>query len=95
MTPEGRVKALVNKAFKSRLRGYKFMPVQNGMGAPALDFFCCIDGRFVAIETKAPGKRLTQRQNMTAADIIAAGGRVFVVRDGKDLDDMINALSGP
>ena len=79
-TPEGRVKEMVKRALKEEFdRRYLFMPVQNGMGAPALDLYNCIDGLFVAIETKAPGKTMTPRQLMTAKDIADAGGLVFEV----------------
>ena len=85
MTPEGKVKALVNKAFKNFPYTWKFMPVQMGMGIPALDYLFCINGRFVAIETKVPGKHLTPRQEQTAAAIRAAGGLVYVVYDDDSL----------
>lgn len=91
MTPEGRVKAKVKRTLTEH-GAYWFCPVQNGMGAPGLDFmqvqvpgcpaFC--------IETKAPGKKLTVRQERTVASIRAAGGTVFVI-DG-DLEEMLNWL---
>lgn len=82
MTPEGRVKAKVKKALK--VLGHEcwmFMPVQSGYGAPALDFLLSIRGRFVAIETKAPGKTLSPLQETTKAAIEKAGGIVLVVWD--------------
>lgn len=82
MTPEGRVKAKVKKALD--VLGpdcWRFMPVQSGYGVPALDFLLSIRGRFVAIETKSPGKRLTPLQEGTKAAIEAAGGIVLVVWD--------------
>ena len=84
-TPEGRVKAKVTKALKGRPHTWRFMPVQNGMGAPALDYIICIEGYLVAIETKVPGKQLTPRQKLTAREITAARGTVYVVRDDADL----------
>lgn len=81
MTPEGKVKAMVKRNLKTLAKVYSFMPVQNGMGAPGLDLFNCINGYFVAIETKAKGKTLTPRQEQTKADIEAAGGLVLVVDD--------------
>jgi hypothetical protein len=65
---------------------YRFMPVQNGMGAPGLDFYLCAGGWFIAIETKAPGKYLTPRQETTKAEIEAADGLVFVVDGPVSLD---------
>lgn len=92
MAPEGKVKALVKKGLAALPRRYHFMPVQNGMGAPGLDFFCCIAGYFVAIETKAPGKNPTPRQEQTIAEIEAADGLVFVIRTKEDVETMIARL---
>ena len=82
MTPEGKVKAKVNKMLaKYESEVYRFMPVQMGMGAPSLDYLICAGGRFVAVETKVPGKKLTPRQEQTAHAMECAGARVVVVRD--------------
>lgn len=86
MTPEGRVKAKVNamlKAFGTHC--WRFMPVQSGYGTPALDYLTCVQGRFIAIETKVKGKTLTPRQQATKRDIEAAGGVVLVVDDDESL----------
>lgn len=56
---------------------YRYMPVPSGYGAQTLDFLCCINGRFVGIETKSRGKKPTPRQEQCMAQIIAAGGRAF------------------
>lgn len=89
-TPEGKVKDKVKFTLRF-LRAYWHMPVQNGMGSPSLDFHVCIPtvitadmvgkrvGLYVGIETKAKGKPLTPRQTTTAAAIVAAGGKVFVI----------------
>lgn len=89
MTPEGRVKVKVRKLLdlmiRQKLSIYAFMPVQRGLGASALDYYCCISGWFVAIETKVPGKKLTLRQVITAKEIAAARGLVCVVRNDDDI----------
>lgn len=84
MTPEGRVKEKVKQLlaqFKPQL--YAHWPVQNGMGSPTLDCTGSINGRAFAIETKAPGKKLTPRQLQTAAEMRLAGYHVFEI-DGTD-----------
>ena len=82
MTPEGKVKAKVKRALaKMGHECWAFMPVQTGFGAPSLDFMLCVRGRFVAIETKAPGKKLTPLQETTKAAMEAAGAIVLVVWD--------------
>jgi hypothetical protein len=91
-TPEGRVKAKVTKALKSLPHIWRFMPVQNGMGSPALDYINCINGYFVAIETKVPGKQLTPRQKLTACAICEANGAVYVIRDQNDINFMVGDL---
>lgn len=90
MTPEGKVKGTVKTLLKM-LKAYWHMPVQNGMGQPALDFHVCLPilitsemvgkrmGLYVGIETKAPGKPLTPRQQVTARSIEDAGGKVFLI----------------
>lgn len=88
MTPEGRVKAIVKKYLRE-IGAYYYMPVQNGMGVVGVpDFIVCLGGRFIAIETKAPGKEATvtanQQRQMDA--IKKAGGDAYVVTS---LDDMI------
>jgi hypothetical protein len=84
MTPEGRVKEQVKNLLKE-FGVYYHMPVMNGMGAPTLDFICCCNGRYLAIETKAPGKSLTPRQAKTMGEITAAGGTAFMVDDERSL----------
>lgn len=91
MTEEGKVKEGVKKIMK-RYAPYVYyhMPVQNGMGLPTLDFVGCAGGHFFAIETKAPGKKPTPRQSLTAKQMCEAGGMTFVI-DGSISD--FDALS--
>lgn len=88
-TPEGKVKRSVNNALKPIAHLWKFMPVQTGYGIPALDYLLCVRGRFIAIETKAKGKKLTTRQLQTKAELEAAGAKVFVVDDKESLDEAL------
>jgi hypothetical protein len=78
MKPEARVKRSVKETLK-RHSAYYFMPVQMGYGAPTLDFLGCHKGRAFAIETKAPGKTLTPRQEQTIGEMLRAGMKVFVI----------------
>lgn len=80
MTPEGKVKEQVKKLLKEH-GAYWHCPVQNGMGAPSLDFVGCHLGKFFAVETKAANKQPTPRQKSTIADMRKAGGTVFVVNE--------------
>jgi VRR-NUC domain. len=92
MTPEGAVKAKTKRVLAEFEGVYYHMPVQNGMGAPTLDFVGCCHGKYFAIETKAPGKKPTERQWRTIINIRAAGGTVFVI-DGSDFGELKHWLS--
>jgi hypothetical protein len=80
MTPEGRLKAHV-RAYLDGCGAYYFMPVQMGFGAATVDFLCCIQGRFVAIETKIWPRRATPRQLRCLDAVRNAGGMAFVAYD--------------
>jgi hypothetical protein len=90
-TPESRIKSKVNKALEA-LHCYRFMPVQRGLGSHALDYYCCYDGLFIAIETKVSKKRLTPRQAALARTIAEHGGLVFVIREDSDIEDMVEHI---
>jgi hypothetical protein len=91
MTPEGRVKEAVKKLLKARGIWY-YMPIQNGMGVVGIpDFICCWNGKFLAIETKAPGKRsnLTPNQVRHLAAIADAAGVAIVIDDIEQLKEIL------
>lgn len=80
MTPEGKIKAKINKLLS--LYGtsvYKFMPVPGGFGPSSLDYILCVRGAFLAIEAKKPGGKTTARQDFIIKQIRDAGGTVFIV----------------
>jgi hypothetical protein len=89
-TPEGKVKDDV-KAWCKRNNVWYYMPMQNGMGRSGVpDFICCIpwmNGRMIAIETKAPGKRgnTTPNQDREITNINMAGGFAIVIDDVSQL----------
>lgn len=78
MTPEGKVKAKVKKIL-NLADAYYFMPVQTGYGTPTLDFLGFHRGEGYAIETKAPGKKPTKRQEAIIFEINRTGTSVFVI----------------
>ena len=87
MTPEGKVKAKVKELLKEH-GAYWHCPVQNGMGAPSLDFVCCHRGLYFAIETKAWNKQPTPRQEITINQIRLAGGLAFVVNESEGMNEL-------
>ena len=95
MTPEGRVKDAVKKVLKRRGIWY-YMPVQNGMGVVGIpDLICCWHGHFLAIETKAPGKRsqTTANQDRVLQEIRDHDGYALVVDDAQQLIDFLEESS--
>jgi hypothetical protein len=89
-TPEGKVKSQVKDVLK-KYAAYWHCPVQNGMGAPTLDFVGCHFGEFFAIETKAPGKKPTPRQELTMDEMKKAAAKVFVIDgDTSELEEWLS-----
>jgi hypothetical protein len=94
ITPEGKVKKDVRTWLKAR-GIWHYMPVQNGMGVVGIpDLICCWNGKFLAIETKAPGKRnnTTPNQDARIKEIQEAKGWALVVDDVKQLDEFEESL---
>ena len=88
-TPEGKVKTAIVKWLKARNIWY-FMPVSNGMGRHGIpDVICCWNGKFLAIECKAPGKRANTSalQEREIEAIRLARGWAVVVDDVSQLDE--------
>lgn len=91
MTPEGKVKAAVKKVLDAH-GVWHFSPVSNGMGRHGIpDIICCWDGKFLAIEVKAPGKRnnTSALQDREIAAINAARGTAIVVDDVSQIVDVL------
>lgn len=95
-TPEGKVKAAVKKVLQARGIWF-FMPMQNGFGVVGIpDFICCWKGQFLAIETKAPGKRkdTTANQDRKLQEIQEHGGWSLVVDDATQLIEFLKHNGG-
>lgn len=79
LTPEGKVKARVKEIFKAAGVWY-CMPVGGMYGRAGIpDFLACANGWFIAVETKAKGKKPTRLQSMEQRNIEKAGGIVLVI----------------
>lgn len=94
-TPEGKVKDACKKYLKS-IGAWYFMPVSNGMGQVGIpDIICCYKGLFIAIETKAPGKRAntTPNQERVIEAIQKADGWAVVVDNVDQLHELILAIN--
>jgi hypothetical protein len=62
---------------------YYRMPVPFGYGTSGIDYEGCILGLYFGIEAKSPDNSggLTPRQRDTCLDILAGGGKVFIISD--------------
>jgi len=78
-TPEGKVKAKVRKLLAGYQGMYTYWPVPTGFGKTTLDVLGCYRGQFFTIETKAEGKKPTQRQMEEINNIEFAMGKSFVI----------------
>jgi hypothetical protein len=72
-TPEAAEKVKV-KAYLTSLWCYQFWPVPSGYGRQGVDCYACVEGRFFAIEVKAPGQKPTPRQIRTLEEVDDAEG---------------------
>ena len=93
LTPEGRVKKSIQQWLEAR-QAYYYFPAQNGRGRVGIpDIIACLphlNGRLVAIEVKAPGKRrnTTPGQYRDIRWINRAGGIALVVDDVTQLEKL-------
>lgn len=79
MRKEADVKEAV-KEILNNLGAYWYMPVQTGYGVKGIpDFIVCLNGRFLAIETKFGKNSLSAWQDKQLLKIEAAKGLTFVV----------------
>jgi len=84
-TPEKKVKDKVRKLLKEH-GVYNFMPATHGFGRSGVpDIIACLNGRFIAIETKAGKGTTTALQDRELRLIEESGGKTFVINeDGLD-----------
>lgn len=101
VTPEGKIKKLVQKVLDefedytpTGAGLYRYWPVPSGFGASSLDCIVCYRGRFIGIETKAPGKKPTPRQGLTIIQMRSADAIVLVIDDEKGVHELRVVLQG-
>lgn len=86
-TVKDRIKKLLD-----RMGIWYFMPVAGPFAVHGIpDFICCWDGKFLAIEAKAPGKlaTLTVHQKRKIEEIQSANGIAVVVDNIEDLEQVL------
>ncbi len=93
MKPEAQIKANI-RAWLLKQGAHVFAPVQMGMGMTTVDQLVCLQGKFIGIESKVPGKHPTARQYQTLKEIEAAGGQSYWVTSLEDLKDQMTRNGG-
>lgn len=91
--PESKLQTDIRKAVLKAYPGSFVVKIHgNGFQRAGLpDLVGCIDGRYVGIEVKLPGKldTLTELQDKTLHDIRRAGGVAFVTTSVSDTLDVL------
>lgn len=78
-TPEGKVKDKVKEVLAT-LGAYYVMPQTGGFGNSGIpDILCCLNGRFIGIECKANGGKVTRLQQSHLDEIELRGGIALVI----------------
>ena len=95
-TPEGRVKDAVKKVLKEFGVWY-YMPVSTGFQKAGIPDFVGVlprSGRFIGIETKAPGKKgnATENQKRIRDELVAQGAVSIIVDDAEEIRRLLNEL---
>jgi hypothetical protein len=81
VTPEGKVKKKV-KALLEKYEIYYYMPVPGGYGRVGVgDFICCVNGKFLAIETKADDNVETVLQEEDGKKVRKSKGLKLTIRE--------------
>jgi hypothetical protein len=91
-TPEAKVKKMVQKVLDEFEPLYRYWPVPSGFGASSLDCIVCYNGYFIGIETKAPGKEPTPRQELCIKQMQDAGGHVFIIDSEQECEWLRSCL---
>ncbi len=93
MTPETSVKHSVKQALD--LLGVFHFPILQGLGAARgiPDRIAVIDGRFIAIEIKRPGGKLSEHQETFKHRVEKAGGVFLTISDVEDLVNYVRTKS--
>lgn len=93
MKPEARIKQALKKMLKEEFpQVWTYWPVSNGMGAHGVpDLIMCAGGKFIGIEVKAEGKKVTLLQADQLQRIESSGG-VAMALAGKDAVDKLRIM---
>lgn len=92
MTPEAKVKKRVKELLRQYPDIWFTMPVPSGFGESTLDFLCAMKMKhiaaFFAVETKAPGRKPTERQGIMIERMREVGAAVFIIDGDEGLREL-------
>jgi hypothetical protein len=84
-TPEGKVKTKV-KEILERYKIYYFMPVKHLYGRAGIgDFICCVNSKFLSIETKSKDGTVTELQDEDFKNVRKSKGLKLLICSEADL----------
>lgn len=93
LQPRGLSESDISKQIRQLLFRVGAFPIKIAGGPyqkPGIsDWLVCFEGRFIAIEVKKPGGKLTEKQEQFLHDVRAAGGIAFVAYS---VDEVIENL---
>ena len=94
-TPEAAVKNKLRKLFREYSGLFAYWPVPSGYGSTTLDVLGCYRGRFFIVETKAPLKKPTLRQQTLLNEAEQAMAKTFEISGTESpvFDDLIDWLA--
>ena len=92
MTPEGKVKAKVKKILTDKNIWF-CMPVPAGFSRRGIpDIICCVNGRFLSIETKAGKGKTTALQEHEMSKIRDSKGHTLIISED-NISEVINTIN--
>jgi hypothetical protein len=95
MKPEARIKRALKDMLKSEFpQVWTYWPVSNGMGVHGIpDLIMCAGGKFIGVEVKAQGKKVTLLQAHQLQQIERAAGTSLVLSGDTAVDTLRAFLS--
>lgn len=76
-------------------KGWYYMPVSSGHGVHGIpDFLGHYQGKFFAIEAKAPGGKVSPRQKHQLYALMETGAMTFVVSTEEEAKQAVNLITG-
>lgn len=88
---ESKIRTVIKKHIEQKYGGVCFVH----HGSPysergVADLICCIDGKFVAVEVKQPGKKPRPDQEAWLKRYVNKGARCCVASTTQDVDNMLS-----